>query len=45
MDQITSFLEGIDFNAIITWITDLLAQVNFQEILDSIAEMVKGFIA
>lgn len=45
MDQITAILESIDFDAIITWLTDLLAQINFQAILEEIANMVAGFIA
>lgn len=44
MDQITAFLEGIDFEAIITTITDLLAQIDFQAILDEIMAMVSGLI-
>lgn len=45
MDQITALLEGIDFDAIITWVTDLLAQIDFQAILDEVIAMVSGFIA
>ena len=44
MDQITAFLEGIDFEAIIATITDLLAQIDFQAILDEIMAMVSGLI-
>ena len=45
MDQITAFLEGIDFDAIITAITDFLAQIDFQAILDEIMALVSGLIA
>ncbi len=44
MDQITAFIESIDFEAIIATITDLLAQIDFQAILDEIMAMVSGLI-
>lgn len=44
MDQITALLEGIDFDAIITAITDFLATIDFQAILDEIMAMVSGLI-
>lgn len=44
MDQITAFLEGVDFEAIIATITDFLAQIDFQAILDEIMAMVSGLI-
>lgn len=43
--DINAILESIDFDAIIAWVTDLFAQVDFQAILDSVIEMVKGLIA
>lgn len=45
MDQITAFLEGIDFDAIIATITDFLAQIDFQAIIDEIMTLISGFIA
>lgn len=45
MDQITAFLEGIDFEAIIATVTDFLAQIDFQAILDEIMAMISGLIA
>ena len=44
MDQFTALLEGIDFDAIITAITDFLATIDFQAILDEIMAMVSGLI-
>lgn len=44
MDQITAFIESIDFDAIITAITDFLATIDFQAILDEIMAMVSGLI-
>ena len=43
--DINAILESIDFDAIIAYVTDLLAQIDFQAILDSVIEMVKGLIA
>ncbi len=45
MDQITAFLEGIDFEALIATITDFLATIDFQAILDEIVAMVSGLMA
>ena len=44
MEQITAFIESIDFDAIITAITDFLATIDFQAILDEIMAMVSGLI-
>lgn len=44
MDAILALLEGIDFNAIMTKVTDFLASINLQEILDQIITFVTGFI-
>lgn len=45
MDQITTFLEGIDFEALIATITDFLATIDFQAILDEIVAMISGLMA
>lgn len=45
MEQIIEFIENIDFDAIITWVTDLIAQIDFQSILDQIMKLLVGFIA
>lgn len=45
MDQITAFLEGIDFEALIATITDFLATIDFQAILDEIVAMISGLMA
>lgn len=49
MDQITAFFESIDWNAILdtvmTKLTDLIVQIDFQQALDAIASLVAGFIA
>lgn len=45
MEQITAFLEGIDFEALIATITDFLATIDFQAILDEIVAMVSGLLA
>ena len=45
MDAINAFLEIIDFGAIMTAITDFLAKINLQEILDKIIEFVSGLVA
>lgn len=45
MDQITAFLEGIDFEALIATITDFLATIDFQAIIDEIVAMVSGLMA
>lgn len=44
MEQITAFLEGIDFEALIATITDFLATIDFQAILDEIMAMISGLI-
>ncbi len=45
MEQITAFLEGIDFEALIATITDFLATIDFQAILDEIVAMISGLMA
>ncbi|MBR6530901.1 MAG: hypothetical protein IKT61_00170 [Clostridia bacterium] len=49
MDQITAIFEGIDWDAILdtvmTKLTDLIVQIDFQQVLDAIANLVAGFIA
>ena len=40
-----AILESIDFDAIIATITDFLAQIDFQAILDEIMAMISGYIA
>lgn len=45
MDQITAFLEGIDFEALIATITDFLATIDFQAIIDEIVAMISGLMA
>ncbi len=45
MEQITAFLEGIDFEALIATITDFLATIDFQAILDEIVAMISGLLA
>ena len=45
MDFITGLLENIDFNAIMTAITDFLAKINLQEVLDKIISFVAGIAA
>lgn len=44
MEEILAFINGIDFSAIVTQITDFLATINFQEILDQIIAFVSGLI-
>ena len=41
----TAILEGIDFEALIATITDFLATIDFQAILDEIVAMVSGLMA
>lgn len=49
MDQITAIFEGIDWDAILdtvmTKLTDLIVQIDFQQALDALAGLVAGFIA
>lgn len=45
MEQIIGYIESIDFNAILTAITDFLAQIDFQAILDKVMTIVAGLIA
>lgn len=45
MDVITGLLGNIDFNAIMTAITDFLAQINLQEVLDKIISFISGIVA
>ncbi|MEE0981286.1 MAG: hypothetical protein U0K91_06350 [Acutalibacteraceae bacterium] len=44
MEQITDFLNNIDFEAIISWITDYLFTIDFQSIIDNIITFVAGLI-
>ena len=44
MEQITEFFNNLDVNAILTAITDLLAKINFQAILNQIMTVVAGLI-
>lgn len=44
MDQVLAFLEGIDVDAIIKTLTDLLAKVDLQGILDKIIAFVAGLV-
>ncbi|MCQ2485138.1 MAG: hypothetical protein MJ168_07370 [Clostridia bacterium] len=44
MDQVLGFLENIDFDGIITAVTDFLATINLQEILDKIIAFVAGLV-
>ena len=45
MDQITAFIESIDFEALIATLTDFLATIDFQAILYEIVAMVSGLMA
>ena len=45
MDQITALLESFDFEALIATITDFLATIDFQAILDEIIAMISGLMA
>lgn len=44
MDQILEFLNGLNFDAIITALTDFLAKIDLQEILDKIIAFVAGLV-
>lgn len=45
MEQITAFLGSINFNEIITVITDELAKIDLQKIVDEIIKFVTGLFA
>ncbi len=45
MDQITALLEGIDFDAIMSWLTDLITKIDFTVVLDKIGQIVAQFLA
>ena len=49
MDQITALFEGIDWDAILDTVmeklTDLIVQIDFSSVLDSLAGFVAGFIS
>jgi len=42
MDQVLAFLNDIDFDAVITTVTDYLAKIDLQEVLDKIIAFVAG---
>ncbi len=44
MDQITAILEGIDFDAIMSWLTDLITQIDIGAILQKLGEIIVKFI-
>ncbi|MBR0349206.1 MAG: hypothetical protein U0K91_06355 [Acutalibacteraceae bacterium] len=49
MDQITALFENIDWDAVLdvvmNKVTDLLVQIDFSKVLDSLAGLIAGFIA
>ena len=44
MDQVLDFLNSIDFDGIMTALTDFLAKIDLQEILDKIIAFVAGLV-
>ncbi len=49
MDQITALFENIDWDAILDVVmnklADLIVQIDFSKVLDSLAGLIAGFIA
>lgn len=44
MDQVLAFLDSIDFDGIMTAVTDFLAKIDLQAILDKIIAFVAGLV-
>ena len=44
MEQVLGFLETIDFDGIMTAVTDFLAKVDLQELLDKLINFIAGLV-
>lgn len=44
VDQVLAFLDSIDFDGIMTAVTDFLAKIDLQEVLDKIIAFVAGLV-
>ena len=45
MEEILAFINNIDFAAIMTAVTDFLAKINLQEVLDKVINFISGIVA
>ncbi len=44
MDQVLSFLNSIDFDGMMTAVTDFLAKIDLQAILDKLIAFIAGLV-